>query len=178
MNESATEPDLEQVCRAEYPALVGFLALQTGSLEDAEDLAQSAIERLCAVWPTKRIECPQAWLRRVGLNLATSRWRRAARFRQRAPLLASTDRPSHEPAADDRLALHDALQQLSDRERAALLCRYYLDLSVADTATVMDTPANTIKTLTRRALQHLAASGLIRVDEPDRSNPIVTATDH
>jgi DNA-directed RNA polymerase specialized sigma24 family protein len=44
------------------------------------------------------------------------------------------------------------------RERDTLICRYYLDLSVAGTAEVLGCPDNTVKTLTRRGLELLRLS--------------------
>jgi RNA polymerase sigma-70 factor (ECF subfamily) len=49
----------------------------TGSLEDAEDAVQEAFARASTRWATLReYEMPEAWVRRVALNLATSGLRR------------------------------------------------------------------------------------------------------
>ena len=107
-----------QLLRGRGSRLVGFLTLYTGSATEAEDLAQSAIEWLCAAWPSKKIQNPRAWLRRVSINLATSRWRRAVLFRRRAPLLVTSDETSHESETAQRVATRRALASLDHRERA------------------------------------------------------------
>jgi RNA polymerase sigma factor (sigma-70 family) len=51
--------------------------------------------------------------------------------------------------------LHDALGRLPDEQRAVLVLRYYLDLSVPDTATALGIPEGTVKSATSRALDRL-----------------------
>jgi DNA-directed RNA polymerase specialized sigma24 family protein len=53
---------------------------------------------------------------------------------------------------------------LPSAQRQALVLRYYADLSIADAATVMRCPANTVKTHVRRGLEALRHSGLLDDD--------------
>ena len=62
-----------------------------------------------------------------------------------------------------------------------MLCRHYPDLSVAQTVEVMDVPANTVKTLTRRGLRKLQDSGLLDETDPPDTAPRrsdATISDH
>jgi RNA polymerase sigma-70 factor (sigma-E family) len=62
------------------------------------------------------------------------------------------------PAADDagsveRLSLLELLAGLSPRRRAAVFLRFYLDLSVEETAEAMGCSTGTVKSLTARGLE-------------------------
>src|SRR6266540_1797972 len=78
----AGDRDFEAFYAATYDRLVGQLLVVTGSLQEAEDLVQEAFVRACGRWPHLRdYDLPEAWVRRVALNLAASGLRRAARSR-------------------------------------------------------------------------------------------------
>lgn len=62
--------ELARVCEAEFPRLVGLLALRVGDRHVAQQLAQDALVELCRKWPTVRE--PGPWLTRVALNLSSS----------------------------------------------------------------------------------------------------------
>ena len=71
------DEQLATFCEAEHAQLTGLLTLVTGDRHVAEELAQEALERACANWPRVRaMHNRRAWLRRVALNLAASRYRR------------------------------------------------------------------------------------------------------
>jgi len=55
----------------------------------------------------------------------------------------------------DRLAVRAAVAGLPDRQRAALVLRYFADLSLADTAEAMGCAPGTVKALTHQALAGL-----------------------
>ena len=160
-------PELAELCLVHHEPLVRLLTLRTGSREAGRDLAQDTLERLCAHWEHVRDHPhPSRWIYRVALNLTTSRWRRLATRRRMDPLLSEP--PAAEgPRPEEAMAVRDALQQLPPRERDALLCRFFLDLTVQDTAAVLRCPPNTVKTLTRRGLAQLRALGLVDDREED-----------
>jgi RNA polymerase sigma-70 factor (ECF subfamily) len=67
------DDDFGDFYQASYPRLVGQLTVMTGSLEDAEDAVQEAFARASTRWARLRdYDMPEAWVRRVALNLATS----------------------------------------------------------------------------------------------------------
>ena len=161
------DANLAAFCRAEWPRLVGSMSLYVGRREQAEDLAQEALIRVCARWDeVQHAGSPSAWAHRVAFNLAKSQGRREAtwaRLRVRAvPRTEVVDADS-----TDALAVRTAVASLPTAQRQALILRYFADLSIAEVAAVMECPENTVKTHVRRACARLRASGLLDVDHPD-----------
>ena len=69
-------------------------------------------------------------------------------------------------AAERRAGLVAAVNALPDRERQVLVCRYFLELSEAETAQVLAWPLGSVKSRTSRALSRLR--GLLVPGEQDR----------
>ena len=132
--------------------------LLTGDLHEAEDLLQSAYAKVLPKWSrVSTYDSPDAYVRRVMVNLRTSRWRRL-RDREWAtesvpePRGTSPDLSSLVVESD---ALLGALQQLPARQRAAVVLRHWCDLSEAETASVMGCTPGTVKSTTSRGLAAL-----------------------
>lgn len=100
--------ELHDLTRAEFPRLVGLLALYVGNVQTAEDLAQEALIRLHQHWPRVRaMDSPRAWLTRVAMNLASSSLRRTYAER-RARSRVERRRPAALPESAEVLAIRDA----------------------------------------------------------------------
>lgn len=159
----ATEPEVTDVCRELYPRLVGALGLLCGDGAMAEDLAQEALVRLWERWLTNgRPEHPMAWCYRVGVNLARSAARRRG-IEQRTLRRVETD--TH---GDDRtealtraLPVRAAVLALPIRQRQAVVGRYYLSLSVEETALAMACAPGTVTALSHQAIASLRRSSLL-----------------
>jgi len=134
---------------------VGFLL--TGSWDEAEELAQEALARTFAVWSrVRRYDQPGAYARRVLLNRHRSRLRRALVEARHAVTVRRQAEARHEPDfSGDDLVLWQALQRLPDRQRAAIVLRYYLDLPEAEVARQLGVPVGTVKSWTHRGLARL-----------------------
>ncbi|MGF1617172.1 MAG: RNA polymerase sigma factor [Acidimicrobiia bacterium] len=89
--------------RAEYSAVVSLVYGLSGSGAAAEDVAQEAFLRAQRDWAVvQSMDSPEAGVRRVAVNLATSRWRR---LRTEASALARLSPPiSFVPPDDEHLA--------------------------------------------------------------------------
>jgi len=103
-------------------------------------------------------------------NLTRSRRRRAA-LALRLPAAESPSAAAAGPvdevlAAERRAWLVAAVNALPDRERQVLVCRYFLQLSGAETAHVLGWPLRSVKSRTSRALNSLR--GLLVPAEQDR----------
>jgi RNA polymerase sigma-70 factor, ECF subfamily len=131
---------------AEYSRLVVLLALSTGSREVGEDAAAEAFARAYEKWDrVRRMETPTGWTYTVGLNAARKKLRRVALerslLRRQKPAEFTTSPP-------DLSELREAVEELPDRQRTAVLLRYYADLPESEIAKIMKVSPGTIaKTL-------------------------------
>lgn len=156
----AYDDGLVEFCRSEYPRLVGSLTLYTGSADLALDLTQEALARVCRNWPTvATMEAPGAWAHRVAINLANSTVRRRVIERRHARRTPDTEQVSSEDSAET-LALRAAVANLPRRQRAAIVLRYWRDLSVDDTAQAMGCAPGTVRALTYQGINRLRELGL------------------
>ena len=151
-------PVLAEFCQEERQQIVGAVANYCGDASVAEEVAQEAFARASARWDeVQGMSAPGAWVYRVAINLAHSRFRRKQIERRVLQQLRLLDE-AHEDAGRataDRLLLERALDQLPARQRAAVALRYLLDWSVADVADAMDTTQSAVKALTHRGLVKL-----------------------
>jgi len=104
----------------------------------------------------------RAWLLRVATNHALGLRRRQRRI---VHLRVLPETPLRDPTglAADRIVLSAALAELPPRMRAAIVLRYYADLSVEGVADALGTSTNTVKSQLRVGLGRLRAS--IHADE-------------
>ena len=138
--------------------------LITGSAADAEEAAQDAFVKAQKALTRFREGAPfRPWLLTIVSNEARNRVRATGR-RQALALRAAEERrpgdavPSPEAALLDserRDELLAALGRLSDNDRRAIACRYFLDLSEEETAAVLDCARGTVKSRLSRALKRL-----------------------
>lgn len=142
---------------AARPRLVRTAYLLCGDPHEAHDLVQVTLMRVHRRWRAiERTDLPQAYARRVLINLAASFWRR----RLRAPLVALTAAgepagPDPAEAYGDRAELWQAVQSLPPRMRAILVLRYWEDLSEAETAAALGCSIGSVKSQASRGLDRL-----------------------
>jgi len=146
-----------------YPRLVGALGLFCGDGMMAEDLAQEALVRLWDRWSTKkRPEHPMAWCYQVGVNLArTASRRRKVEQRVLARVEAEAHRDDRAEELAHALPVRAAVVALPTRQRQAIVARYYLSLSVEETAAAMACAPGTVTALTHQAVAGLRRSTLL-----------------
>jgi RNA polymerase sigma-70 factor (ECF subfamily) len=147
------EPD--EFFRAVWPRLAVALTSYTGDRAVGEELAQEALVRALERWDhVSTLNAPAMYVYRTGLNLARSRWRRRAVERRARERLAAT--PVVAPADPaDVLAVRAEILALPPRQRMAIVLRYHADLSVDETAAVMECAPGTVKALTHQAMSRL-----------------------
>src|SRR6478609_5731378 len=130
--------------------------LLCGDRGHAEDLVQTALLRTARRWRTARQQ-PEAYARRVVINLAKDRWRSLSRQPAEAALDVDVAAPADE-ALLDRDVLLRATRQLPPGQQAVLVLRFFDDLSVEETAAALGCSTGTVKSQTSRALGHLRAA--------------------
>lgn len=147
----------EDLYEREYRAVVGLVYALSGSRWAAEDIAQEALLRAHKHWATVGSSPrPEAWVRKVAVNLAISRFRR---LRSEARALArwagsrSVSFPPLEPASDDFWALVRALPR---RQAQVVALHYVEDLSVQRIAEMLGVAESTVKTSLQRGRATLA----------------------
>jgi RNA polymerase sigma-70 factor (ECF subfamily) len=164
--------DAYAVLVARYTLRAHRAAWLLGAGEDADDVVQEAFVKAFRALPKFRAGEPFApWLLSIVANetknLLRSRHRRNAltlRLSAMEPDAATPDTPFDEAVAGERRArLLAAVNALPDRERQALICRYFLDLSEAETAQVLRWPLGSVKSRTSRALGRLR--GLVPAED-------------
>ncbi len=117
--------DIGQLYEEYHGPLVRMLYRRTGDPDRAEDLAQEVFARAVASPPRN----PRPWLFAVALNLVREDGRRAVRRGRRLELYRA-ERPRSAPPPDhdvergeDIAAVRHALDQLTERDREALLLK-------------------------------------------------------
>jgi len=131
----------------------------------AEDLAQTALTKVWRHWPS--IDDPDAYLWRTMTTTYTSWWRR--RWNGEIPSDALPDRPDLRPDVDSSADLWQAMARLPRRQRAVIVLRYFVDLSEAQTADVLQCSVGTVKSQTSKALAHLRVDVSLQPDQPLRT---------
>jgi RNA polymerase sigma-70 factor (sigma-E family) len=129
--------------------------LLTGDRALAEDLVQDAFVRMFARF--RDLRNPDAfapYLRRTVVNLSHSYFRR--KRVERAYLERQAAAPSREiPDVGAREEMWQSLLRLPERQRTAIVLRYYEDLSESETADAMRCPVGTVKSLVFRGIEGL-----------------------
>jgi RNA polymerase sigma-70 factor (sigma-E family) len=132
--------------------------LLVGDAQLAQDLVQEALTKTYVAWP--RLRDPhnaEAYCRKAITTTAISWYRRKGWHNERPtehlPEVAGVAGP--ESSVTERDAVWRALQQLPPRQRAALVLRFYEDLTEAQTAEAMGCAVGTVKSQVSAALTKL-----------------------
>lgn len=149
----------KQLFYEHYPAVVRKINALVGQLQVAEELAQEVFLRLYRT-PPDDPDRIGAWLHRVATRIAYDYLRSFVKERERMHkeyghlrLVGGTTSPSNEQIVLDGLereAVHQALEQLSERDRTALLLRYS-GYSYAEMADLLQVNRDLIGTIVSRA---------------------------
>lgn len=144
-----------------------YAALLTGNRDDAEDLLQEAHARLLREQAGGRhIEHPASYLRRIVTTVFLNGRRREALWRRTMPRLAAEEVARFDDRVSERNRLGRALHRLPQRQRAAVVLRYYEDLAYADIAAALGCGEATARSLVNRGIRGLRLT--IDLDEDDR----------
>jgi RNA polymerase sigma-70 factor (sigma-E family) len=155
----AVPPSVTELFAEHHLALVRLALIMVGDLATAEDVVQDAFEQLHRRWRNLRKQSSALdYARSAVLNGCRSVLRRrmvARRHESRiaAPTPYGTDAVV---AFEQRTELIDAFRSLPRRQREVLALRYYLDMSVADTAATLRISEGAVRSTASRGLAALA----------------------
>jgi len=158
--EAAPAGRLEELYRRHAPEAARLAYLLTGDRALAEDLVQDAFVRMFGRFRDLRNpDAFGAYLRRTVVNLANSHFRR---LKVERAYLAREGAAQPAAAVPEAGGTQDdmwrALLRLPERQRTAIVLRYYEDLSDEQIADVLRCRPGTVKSLLSRGVASLRAT--------------------
>ena len=148
--------ELLELYLSEYPSLLRLASLLVDDRAACEDIVQEAFARTLVSWRRSdgRIN-GAAFVRSAVLNGARSRLRRRTVAKKYEPVLRRDETTEDRSVAEHEAILAE-LRRLPDRQREAVVLRYYLDLPEAEIAETLGISPGSVKTHLHRALASLA----------------------
>lgn len=149
---TTTDPAYSEFVLSRQGRLRRAAYLMCGDADQAEDLLQEALIALAEKW--EKVEHPDAFVRAVIYRQRVSWWRR----NRREVAVEQLPDPGVEDGAERRAReaeVHDLLRSLPPRQRAALVLRYFEDLTEAQAAEVMGVAVGTVKSLSHQAIARM-----------------------
>jgi RNA polymerase sigma-70 factor (ECF subfamily) len=147
---------------AHQARVIGTISKMLGSDTEAEDLAQQVFIR---VWRSAQRYTPKAkfttWLFRITRNLVFNEMRRRKHFAEPTDDLSEpAERTAHEPdqaLLEEELqsAIQEAINQLPESQRMAIILRRYEEMPYEEIARVMRTTVPAVKSILFRARAEL-----------------------
>lgn len=153
----ATSPAFEVWVSQQGPVLLRFAYLQSGDAARAEDLLQDVLVAIYPRW--KQLSSTvnmDAYVKKAIVNRQRSRWRRVE---MREVLLDEVD--SEEAVAVEadfdvgKSELWEWMQELPERQRAALVLRFYEDFTYRTIGSIIDCSEQAARLLVHRGLSQL-----------------------
>jgi RNA polymerase sigma-70 factor (sigma-E family) len=148
--------DLDDLYVRHTPGAVRLATLITGEADLAQDIAHDAFLRSVGRFRhLRQPEAFEAYLRRAVVNACTSHFRRrkveTAYVRGQSGAPAAFDEPDH----GRRDELRAALSALPPRQRAAVVLRYYADLSEHQAGETLGCSEAAVRSMVARAMETL-----------------------
>lgn len=150
------DPAFRDYVRSRRRALLRTAYLLTGNAADAEDLVQSALVKTYRAFD--RIQDRSAldgYVRRAIVNTHISWWRRRRLEEYPTDEIPEQAVIDNADTSDLQDSLRRAIDRLPQRMRAAIMLRYYDDMSEAEVAEVLGVSRGTVKSTVSRAMAKL-----------------------
>jgi RNA polymerase sigma-70 factor (ECF subfamily) len=154
--------DFDAFYLATRQRLLHQMYAMTGNLADAQDCVQEAYARAWQHWADVAQHVnPEAWLRTVAWRIAASRWRK---LKNGIAALTRHGPPGHAPEpSPDNVALVEALKEIPEAQRRAIVLHHLVGLSVDEIAQETGVAIGTVKARLSRGRTALAQ--LLREDD-------------
>jgi RNA polymerase sigma-70 factor (sigma-E family) len=149
-------PDFRDYVTERRRSLLRTAYLLTGNRADAEDLVQAALAKTYLAWD--RIEDRRAldgYVRRAMVNTHISWWRRRRLEEYPTDEIPDQIVADHSGTSDLQDTLRRAVDRLPQRMRAAVVLRYFEDMTEAEVADVLGVSLGTVKSTVSRAVAKL-----------------------
>jgi RNA polymerase sigma-70 factor (sigma-E family) len=158
-------PAFRDYVTARGRSLLRTAYLLTGNMADAEDLVQSALAKTYQAWD--RIEDRAAldgYVRRAMVNTHISWWRRRRLDEFPTDEIPDQAVADHSGSSDLHETLRRAIDRLPQRMRAAVMLRFYDDMTEAEVADVLGVSLGTVKSTVSRAVAKLRIDSELQSD--------------
>ncbi|MFJ2478294.1 SigE family RNA polymerase sigma factor [Streptomyces sp. NPDC087659] len=149
--------DFEEFVHARSARLLRVAWLLTGDAHLAEDLLQTSLAKVWPKWHRISGDHPEAYVRQTLIHTHAHWWRRRWRGELPHEKLPDSTAQTADPfsSIDMQDTLAAALLRLPRRQRAAVVLRYFEDLSVEETARVLGCKPGTVKSQASKAVRTL-----------------------
>ena len=146
-------------------SLLRMALLLTRNRADAEDLGQAALAKTFQAWD--RIEdrgAVDGYVRRAMVNTHISWWRRRKLEEYPTDEVPDQAVADHSGASDLQETLRRAVDRLPQRMRAAVVLRYFEDMTEAEVADALGVSLGTVKSTVSRAVAKLRIDTELQAD--------------
>lgn len=177
MAENPRDAALAALARERGEALTRYAYLFTGEVGAAQDLVQDALVKvLVRTRAGTAVDVLEAYVRRAIATIFVDGHRKHRTWWSRRHLLVDVDLARGPDAGTpDRLDLRAALATLGRQERAAVVLRFYEDLTVPEIADRMGLAQGTVKRYLSNAVRRLEERlGPVAADATTESVPLTT----
>ncbi|GLY28102.1 SigE family RNA polymerase sigma factor [Kineosporia sp. NBRC 101731] len=150
--------------RDNSPRLLSMARGLTRSNADAEDLLQDVLAKVLLKWDTVSAALnPQAYVKQMLVNAATSFWRRGFHRESLSDsaLIGERPVPDESGVLAERDSLLAALGRLKPKHRAVLVLRYYEGLNDHEIAATLGMAHASVRSNAARGLAELRKAGLL-----------------
>jgi RNA polymerase sigma-70 factor (sigma-E family) len=162
---SMDDPAFRDYVTARSRSLLRTAFLLTGNVADAEDLVQSALAKTYLAWD--KIEDRAAidgYVRKAMVNTHISWWRRRRLDEFPTDEIPDQAVADHSVNSDMRETVRRAIDRLPQRMRAAVMLRFYDDMTEAEVAEVLGVSLGTVKSTVSRAVAKLRIDAELQAD--------------
>jgi RNA polymerase sigma-70 factor (sigma-E family) len=148
------DAEFKEFFMGESAALARLGTFLTGDPERGADLAQEALVRTYQHWGRIKEDDPAPYARRILVNLVRSAHRRKLLEKRHPPrpIDVAASRSGH---VDEWMRVSEALKAIPPMRRAAVILRFYEDMTEAQIAETLNRPLGTIKSDIHRGLAAL-----------------------
>jgi RNA polymerase sigma-70 factor (sigma-E family) len=150
---AVVDPAFETFFRSNVGPMVRLGGLITGSVAVGEEIAQEGFSAIYQRWST--LDQPVGYLRTIVVNRSRDHLRREDVARRSATKIGPSPNHTDDVYPDGDQSILKALDRLNERQRTAIVLRYWSDLSEKEIAEVLGCRPGTVKSMLSRSLSEL-----------------------